>query len=193
MLEDDDEIKSIQKAIILWVADGKKPATWQQFVSEKWEQGAQETRITPQKWHYIDQLLSNLGLVYTTRTCLNDTMFVQPKDGRHLWVERGDVFIARKISNARELADAVERKDDDSIGRLLGFPESAVIAYVAKDTIPLDQRPSFTNDISHEEMKFLNHMVSKDNWQKEISYLPIFASDIKRISPAIYKQCIKRL
>jgi hypothetical protein len=190
LLENDIEIKAIQKALIIRVAMGKKPATWQVIESEKWKKGTHKTGIGSERWNHIDRLLSGLGLQYVVTTRLSDDTFVQSKIGEQFWVEIGDVFIARTKETATQLADAARTKDDKRLGELFGFPDTAISAYISKDLIPFHKIPKFTDDITSEEMKFLNHMISKQNWKTEILYLPEFASDIRHISPKIYHDCV---
>lgn len=185
-LEIEKEIKPIHKALILMVADGKKPATWQQIASEKWIGGSEETRITPERWQELNDIFGKLGLVSVIRTRLNDTTFVQPKDGTHQWVELADIFLSRDKTHAKKLAEAVKLKDHRQIGMLLGFPQSAVDAFISKDTLPLSEWPISTETVSAESMRFLNHMLSRGNWEEEISYLPAFSRRIKELSDKIY-------
>ena len=190
-LEQENQIKPIQKALILMVADGKKPATWQQITSEKWAEGSQETRITPQRWQDLNEIFDNLGLASVVRTRLDDSTFVQPKDSAHQWVELADIFLARDQSYATEVASAVEAGDHAKIGKLLGFPKSAVDAFMSKNTLPISQWPISTETVDKSSMKFLNHMISKDNWKKEIAYLPDFSKRVKELSEKIYHDNLK--
>lgn len=190
-LENEKEIKPIQKALILMTADGKKPATWQQIVSEKWFEGDEPIQITAARWHRLKHIFDGLGLVYVIRTRLDDTSFVQPKDGTHQWIELADIFLSSDMAHANKLAKAVSLNDHGQIGTLLGFPPSAVEAFVSKKTLPIDKRPLFTENVDRNAMSFLNHMVSKDNWEEEISYLPAFSKRVKELSDKIYRGCLK--
>lgn len=192
LLEDDTEIKSIQKALILMVADGKKPATWQVVYSEKWAQGTLATPITDEKWEYFMSMLHGLQLQVSINTRQDDKTFVQPKNGNHLFVELGDLFIARDIDTSKELAGAVKNHDDAKLGELFGFPKSAVEAYLSNNLIPFNDIPEQTRLVSAKEMKFLNHMLSTDAWTNEVTYLPEFAKRVQEISPSIYRDCINR-
>ena len=125
------------------------------------------------------------------RTRLNDNTFVQPKDGPHMWLELGDLFLARSKAQAALLAAAVIEFDHTKIGTSLGFPPTAVAAFATGDVIPVDEIPKSTQKVNKDSMKFLGHMVSRQNWQDEISYLPNFARRIKEISPSIYHACVK--
>lgn len=185
-LEIEKEIKPIQKALILMVADGKKPATWQQIASKRWTEGRKETRITPERWQELNNIFDKLGLVSVVRTRLDDSTFVQPKDGTHQWIELADIFLARDQTHADKLAEAVASKSPARIGKILGFPPSAVKAFVAEDMIPVAEWPLSTKTVDKESMRFLNHMISRDNWEEEISYLPAFSSRIRELSSKIH-------
>lgn len=189
-LELEKEMKPIQKALLLMVADGKKPATWQLIASEKWIEGARVTRITAERWQELDTIFRKLDLVYTARTRLDDTTFVQPKDGTHHWIELADVFLSRDQTHADKLAKAVESGNHNQIGTLLGFPKSAVDAFISKDTLPISKWPLSTKNVDKDAMRFLNHMISKNNWKEEINYLPAFSRRIKEISNKIYEDCL---
>lgn len=190
LLENDSDIKPIQKALIIQVALGKKPATWQIYESEKWDKGTAKNGISSERWNNIDRMLSGLGLQYIANVRLNDDIFAQPSDGNQQWVELGDMFIAQTKEIATQLADAVQVKDDRCLGELFGFPTTAIDAYLSKDCVAIDQRPEFTDTVTRNEMRFLNHMISKQHWHDELQYLPEFASDTQRISSKIYQDCI---
>jgi hypothetical protein len=192
LLEDDIDIKPIQKALILMVADGKKPATWQVITSDKWVQGATATPITDERWKFFMAMLDGLKLQVSIKTRQDDKTFVQPKNGDHLFVELGDLFIARDIDTSKELAGAVKNHDDAKLGELFGFPKSAVEAYLSNNLLPFSDIPSKTRLVNAKEMKFLNHMLSTDNWSEEVNYLPGFAKRVHEISPSIYRDCINR-
>lgn len=190
-LELENEIKPIQKALILMVADGKKPATWQQETSEKWTEGDKETRITPERWQELNDIFDRLGLVSVVRTRLDDSTFVQPKDGTHQWIELADIYLSKDRSRADRLASAVKSGDHRKIGILLGFPQTAVDAFISKNTMAVSEWPNSTEFVDEQSMKFLHHMLSKDNWEEEISYLPAFSQRIKEISEKTYQDRLK--
>jgi hypothetical protein len=190
LLENDQTIKPIQKALILQVADDKKPATWLIIDSKVWFEGEAESLITDEYWSLIDRMLTGLALSYIKTTRIDDTTITQPAGSPHKWVELGDVYIARDLPTARELKTAVETRDERRMGELFAFPDTAIEGYLTKRTVQVKDWPKQTAAVTHDEMQFLNHMFSIDNWENEISYLPDFASNIKRISPAIYAQCI---
>jgi hypothetical protein len=191
-LELEKEIKPIQKALILMVADDKKPATWQQIASEKWAEGTQETRITAKRWKELNNIFNKLGLKSSVRTRLDDSTFVQPKNGTHQWIELADIFLSTDRLQADRLAKAVESEDHRQVGILLGFPKSAVDAFISKNILPVSEWPTSTQHVDESSMRFLNHMVSKDNWEREINYLPAFSRRIEQLSSKIYQDCLKR-
>lgn len=168
------------------VADGEKPATWQQIASDKWTEGNKETRITHERWKELNNIFEKLGLASVIRTRLDDSTFVQPKDGSHQWIELADIFLARDQKHAEKLAEAAASYHHAQIGRLLGFPSSAIKAFTTKDTLPIAEWPLSTKAVNENAMKFLNHMVSKNNWEEEISYLPAFSKRVKELSSKIY-------
>ena len=191
-LEEDKEIKPVQKALILMVADESKPATWQQISSEKWTEGNKETRIKPERWEELNTIFDALGLVSITSTRLDDSTFVQPKDGTHQWIELADMSLSKHPEQANRLAAAIKSGDHREIGLALGFPKSAVDAFMTKELLPISEWPASTKTISAESMKFLNHMVSKDNWKEEIRYLSGFSKRVKELSEKIYYECLER-
>lgn len=185
-LEDDPTIAPKQKALVLLVADGLKPSTWQQIHSEKWAEGDVQHTLPSQRWDTLIGIFNGLGLHYVTRSFLDDATFVQPKDGPHMWMEITNIFLASHPGKAEELARAVHARDDEAIGKALGFPATAIEAYVNKETIPFSDWPTSTDAVDANSMKFLNHMISKENWQQEIAYLPQFANRVKELSQKIY-------
>ena len=59
-LEQDSELKPIEKANILMTADGKKLATWPIISSSKWAEGSEETRISSERWQELENLFKQL-------------------------------------------------------------------------------------------------------------------------------------
>jgi hypothetical protein len=91
---------------------------------------------------------------------------------------------------AIELFDARESCNEEREGILLGFPRTAVEAFVNGNMLGINEVPSSTEHVSAEAMKFLNHRLSKEHWEEEVKYLPNFARTVMRISPEIYNQCL---
>lgn len=192
LLEQDNNFLPIEKANILMVADGSKPASWQILFSDAWNNDAAPTPISAETWQYVGTLLGGLGLVSLHTTRLDDTTFSQPQNGTHLTRELGDIFIARDMSTAQRLADAIKANDDTTLGELFGFPKTSIQAYADNHMLAMADEPTETATVTRDDMCFLNHRLSQENWKDEISYLPSFAARIKEISPSIYADCTRR-
>ena len=81
---------------------------------------------------------------------------------------------------------------DKAIGMVLGFPETAIEAFIgerralSRKKLPDDVRKS-------ESVRFCDFMLSEDNWQEEIKQGQRYADFIKKVSPKIYQEFMEGL
>lgn len=101
--------------------------------------------------------------------------------------ERIEIMIAGSKDNMKLLKKCWGTEDHEAIGKALGFPQTAVEAFI-------DKRESFLLDDMPKEIQesdgvlFLTPNLSKDNWQEEIKEGEKRAEFIKKISPKIYEE-----
>ena len=185
-LADIDYIPASDKGHLLLVANGNKPTMHTGFFSDP----IKDVSNVPESHTYcIDELceiITSLGMQYKiqTKTLEKDI------DGVQMHVIWTVICIAKDMTAAEELFNARERHDEKTEGILLGYPASAVEAFVTNNMIEISDVPVSTEEISTDDMKLLNHRLSKDNWQEEIKYLAEYARVLKQISPTIYAQSV---
>lgn len=191
-LEENKELKTYDKVDILGVMSGEKPVAWVfiEFPYSKipYVKSVQNSKITD-----IATILRKLGMncELGEEKLLNDNNrrlfgILSPKCHRCV-----GLYISRSQHDIEKIRQAVECKDDRMIGRLLGFPDTAVESYVSDTMLPVSEIPDYTDDITREEMSFLNYRLSKGNWQDEVGRLSKYAKNIKNLSPKIYRAYTK--
>lgn len=100
--------------------------------------------------------------------------------------------------DSEKLARLMEARDDREIGLSLGYPESAVDAYVNETSLDYEE---LIKSLSSEELqalqkegvfKFLDFRPSRDHWQEEIEIARKRQALIKEKSPKIYQEIIRK-
>jgi len=111
----------------------------------------------------------------------------EPEVERFLGREQMGILIGRSPEKLEFLERALESKSDEMLGKALGFPPTAVEAFVGKRK-PLN-RHSLPPDIQHSDgIFFSSPTLSQDNWQEEIKYGEQRGKFIKKISPQLYNE-----
>lgn len=111
----------------------------------------------------------------------------EPEVEKFSRAERIEIMIADSKENLELLKKCWGTDDHETIGKVLGFPQTAVEAFT-------DNRKPFLLDDMPKEMQesdgvlFLTPALSKDNWQEEIKEGEKRAEFIKKISPKIYAE-----
>jgi hypothetical protein len=172
----------IDKAWVLLVFGGLKPTALLVLESGIWANGEAEKQIDPEKWQALQSVLEGFQLEYSTTT---DVIGIN-KHMRTL-----SIFIAKDKKLLKKVVDAHAHDDEGSLGKLFGFPSTAVRAYLENTCLDPSELPESTADVSADEMRFLNHRLSISNWKEEIDYLPAYAKYVKKMSPIIYGQCVE--
>jgi len=175
------DMLSIDKAWILLVFGGLKPTALLVLESGIWANDEAEKQINPEKWRTLQSVLEGLKLEYSTKT---DVIGIN-KHMRTL-----SIFIAKDKKLLKKVVNAHAHDDEESLGKLFGFPATAVQAYLESTCLDPSELPESTADVSAEDMCFLNHRLSRSNWMEEINYLPAYAKYVKKLSPIIYEQCV---
>lgn len=185
-LENLSFIPAIDKAHILLVANGTKPSMHTGIFIESSTLTSNTSKSERDNLQKLAEIITKLSLCYKLEV-REYPMDVESNTPSYT----GFVFcIARQMHIAEQLVEARANGDEEREGLLLGFPESSVAAFIKGDVLPIFDQQVSTSRVTADEMKFLNHMVSRDNWENEVSYLAEHADITRRISPEIYNQCI---
>jgi hypothetical protein len=181
-----ESIPTMDRIIMLLVANGDKPSMLTGFFSEPLPLGQPMLKSDIAQKKMLESIIDDLGLSYKTQTKILE----KEVNGELMFSEWIVLCIAQQPDIVEALYNA--RKDDDerTEGLLLGYPESAVDAFVNGTMLDMDKVPKFTDYVTANEMKLLNHRVSKDNWEQEVRYLADYARSIKALCPELYEECI---
>ena len=115
----------------------------------------------------------------------------EPEIERHSKGEHRDIFIASSKEKLDALINSWYTEDQEAIGKALGFPTTAVEAFVGKREAWFDE--NIPNEIRESDaVTFLTPTLSKDNWQEEMKEGDKRARFIKKNSPKIYAEIMTR-
>lgn len=129
-----------------------------------------------------EELFSDLGLLY-----VRNNNFQHDDEGMR------NYFIAKNKENltAIQNSDYEKRANAEQTGRLLGFPQTAIEAYIQGDEF-LMRTEDFPTGIRREEyMAFLSFRLSKAHWQDEIFIIKKWAEEIKNTDLVLYNREVK--
>lgn len=89
--------------------------------------------------------------------------------------------IARDKETLLRLKQAEGNKDHQEYGRLMGYPDTAIDAFLDDEKLlPEKDYPDMTD-------KFMNFKLSKDHWQEEIKVITKWSQAIKQYAPKVYE------
>lgn len=185
-LENLEFIPAIDKAHILLVANGNKPTMHTALFTEPIARTKEIQQSDIDSMDKLMKIIADLKL----KCKLEMQLFTEIVNGEEAYSTRILFCVAKRMSGVDQLVNARKKGDIKREGLLLGFPESAVNAYISNNVIEVSRWPTSTEHVTANEMKFLNHMISKDNWKEEVGYLPDYARTTKHISQKIYNQCV---
>lgn len=141
-------------------------------------------KITEEILDKTEQIFKKLGLYYIrNRRELTDSM---------KWKEyiigknKEDVLLFQKLWNKGD--DFRERTK--ILGKLLGFPETAISAYIKKETI---SKFDFFEQVKRGNfLAFGSFAFSKDNWKEEVKIVEKWSKTIKNMDRNLYNKMIDK-
>lgn len=178
-LEDFNGINWHAKAQVLLTAYGYKPATFIYLEAMPYAKEDTPIRVSKDTYTLLCLILKNLGLVFENRDRILS-------DDESKAVNLIDFFISCDPQTAATLHDAIVSNNDRLTGITLGYPLTAVEAYVSDNMLPIDNHPLSTKDVNERNMRMLNHRLSKEAWEDEVKYLQIYGEALKELSKKIY-------
>ena len=81
------------------------------------------------------------------------------------------------------------REKTKARGLALGYPKTAISAFINKEVIEIKDLPKQIRE--SKEIKFLNFRLSKKHWRKEFKFVQKRANTIKKLSPKLYAKITK--
>lgn len=182
---------SEDKGSILLVAGGLKPSALAVVQGDVFSLSKNPIHVSVGILDSLRTILSSFGLRY-----LMTTEILENASGKSYphGQEVVRVFIAKDESVAKKLKEAFDdiKNHHAEAGLLLGYPPSAVEAFLTEDMLDWKDHPVSTSEVSELNMRILGHRLSKDNWREEVKYLEESGNYIKSQSTVIYEEITKQ-
>lgn len=176
-LEGVGSLSGIDKMNMLLVAEGLKPAS---LVEMYFEAGHNEYTEADYERdiELTQQVLGRLGLI--TKVEMN----TDPVSRQAI------VMMAKDTGQLMELEKARNGSRDEgaALGTALGFPKTAVDAFVQGKDKMLTEIPTEIKD--DPARKFVGFVMSKDHWREEIEIGKRNAGLVKKIAPKLYDEVL---
>jgi len=132
----------------------------------------------------IRELLSRCNLVYK----LSGADY-QNEPFTSLWYN-----VAKTQEFLERMQDAQDHKNineyDDTLGKALGIPDSAVKGFVSGKKLSQDE---IRAKLTREDRAFMFFMPSADGWESEVGVIRNLAAKIKEISPVLYTEALSQV
>jgi hypothetical protein len=187
-----------------------KPATEVDLTLKSWYRDRKTIDLSPKEqkslFENIKNLLGNLNLFFIEGNLFHNEIFGVEKEEKDLLLgdtEKKRFYVASTKENAQKLYEAWNEKDEEKscveLGRLFGFPESAIEAYKRyiktywkEGGIILDRNKLPEEIKNQDSMAFAEFQLSQDNWQNELVVSKKWAEEIKKVDPALYDRTIEK-
>jgi len=166
---------------LLLVYLGLRPGTFFPLYSFSWREGDEPKLICDDELAHVTEMLDQTGLAYSyMRKTLESHR--QESLGRLRLVERIDFVVGANEKCRKRIMSAWEPNDDMKLGLALGFPPTAVKAYVinkSRSDLPKKFRkmPS---------ARFAGFAFSQNNWNEELKVTAGWAKAVRKTSPLLY-------
>jgi hypothetical protein len=160
------------------------------------EKDAKETSnfSSEQDMQEIIEMISSSGLKSQSEIRIINASYrsrQEPESGKYFEGEWKsiEIFIANNQENLEKISKAWKSDDIESIGKVLGFPKTAVEAYSKKeDRLYINELPAEIVEANY--AKFASFTLSKNNWQEELETAKKWADAIRKNSPNLYREII---
>ena len=182
-----------QKGEILLVIMRVKPSAWIGFEVKIWNEGESPHIFKTEKdIEEIYKIIGESGLSFKIlpREVRAEKRFIRKREV-NAYHDNVKILVGWNNEALANLAQALESKNHELIGKALGIPETAIEAFVGKrQTLNLRAIPK--KDLLSEPFLFSpTPTLSKDNWQNEIQEGKKRAEALKIASPKIYKEMVQ--
>ncbi|MEA3453139.1 MAG: hypothetical protein U9Q96_02265 [Patescibacteria group bacterium] len=201
---EDMSIAPYEKMELILVKAGLKSATSIELASDTWREQEESKKVDRKRQQDIERALGEEGYAYKSSdpeiekiTVVEDDIpeeKIKPEDEIFEEREKIVIEIARNQEELREYLKTIEGGSDKELGKMYGFPESAIEAYLRSEDDPgiVMSRKNLPEDIRKQEWSlFATFMMSKDKWEEELEVVKQWSETVNRISPEIYKEYIE--
>ena len=178
------------KASMLLVYGGLKPSAHIVMQGVPFRSSTDTVHIKTKLVKKLDVILSELSL---SSVVTYEMMVARSSDEHTMLQEVMRIYVAPSTEIANQLKVAFDHVSENHtyIGTLLGYPNTAVTAFLTTNMLDWDNHPLSTDEVSEDNMRLLGHRLSKNNWRKEVEYLERYGNFLKQVSPAIYSEITK--
>jgi hypothetical protein len=94
------------------------------------------------------------------------------------------IAVAKTAETIKKLAQ-IELLDDYQHGLILGYPQSAVEAFIKKDLLGDVEEKEITKEM------LINFRLSRENWKNELEILKSWNEAVKKHTPTLYQEFLK--
>ena len=121
--------------------------------------------------------------------------------------EVSHILVSKIEENLIKLNEAIKEEDSEKIGRALGYPESAIKAYINRfkekediktikslieETIDSISGKEGEQLVKEDSYRFLSFAPSPEGWEEEIKLAQKYQEIVKKESPAIYMEIMNK-
>lgn len=185
-LENLPGMTSEDKGSALLVSGDLKPSAFVVIQGDVFALSSDPVHVSEQTMESLRAILSSFGVFYLTTTEIMENASDAPYEHGQEVIR---VFISKDESVAKKLKQAFDEigTHHTEAGLLLGYPQSAVDAFLTDKMLDWKDHPVSTPEVSEANMRLLGHRLSKDNWRNEVKYLEASGEYIRSKSPFIYE------
>jgi hypothetical protein len=182
-------ITSQQKAEILLAGLGSKPAALMGLLSPIWHLGELPQSVSEHDYAATTDALTGLGMhvraMDATIDC-KDWSSNPPQSAKQAWrvllASQSDAML-EQISSAH---DSQSPEANRLLGAALGYPPTAVEAYIAGHSI----RPQESGEGDPAVLAMASFRLSPEHAQEELAVVRSWTEQVQNASPAIYQQLV---
>lgn len=190
-LEKMDYILDEDKAILLLVLAGEKPAGSLSIDFRPGEPGQSEEKFNQERESF-ERFMEENNIPYFSRE--SDVGVFD--EGKEIVLRQSMFTLGGNPASLERAEQADSVKDPREFGNTMGYPETAVEAYAKEYTtgeVQLLKRDEYPVEVAlSDESNFLFFRLSKDHWREEFETAKRWAQTVKEASPEIYERLTSR-
>ena len=187
------------KVELLLTWKGPIPARDISIATESWKEDEPPKHLAPKRVELLEELAKDMKLSYilSPKQIVDGEYFYKTEDGQERLGKQEEVilYLAKKKENLNLLMKAIKIENDQLLGQVYGYPESAIKAYRKenetgkKETIEVSDLPPEIQ--KQDSVAFARFKLSKDHWQEELKTGEKWAEVVKETSPKLYDEFIE--
>ena len=164
--------------------------------SQSWKENEPPKYIDPKRVGSLKKLVEDMKLYYAVspKQIVDGEYFYTTENGQEKLEKKEEIvlYVAKKKEDLDLFIRAIKTKNDQLLGILYGYPDSAVKAYCEEEktgekrTIGAGELPK---DIQkRDDFAFARFKLSRDNWSEELETGKRWARVVKETSPKLYNE-----